>query len=376
MDAINDRLGFRILLPFAWLYLALMLTAPASAQTRAKLEKELRKIIKYEPEIKLDKVKGYSIGILNGDSTYIFNYGYHNAAQNLAIDSQTQFELGGLTKVFTAALVEILMEEGLLHVDSSLQTYLPALCHNPGLAHLTVKDVLSHRSGFPKMPDEFGLHQTEVNNPYAHYRKTQLLDYYRNFQAQDTAVVYHYSHINYALLEIVCEMVSKKDFGTLLKEKLFSPLGMDQTTLAGMKNMAQGHSINGQEVAPWQFSSFAAAEGLKSSMQDLLYFVRLQLSGGNHQLVPLLQRTQEKMIETDYSKWVAAAKGWHIVERRRFPPTIAHTGTTSGFRAFAAFIPDTQTAVVILSNSEASTGGLGYHILRMLNGNWKRKKRK
>ena len=138
--------------------------------------------------------------------------------------------------------------------------------------------------------------------------------------------------------------------------------------------MAQGHSVRGEPMSPWTFASFAASEGVKTSMHDLLRFVHFQMNEQAHALSSVLLRTQEKLEVSDYNKRFFAGKGWHIIERKKFYPTIAHTGSTSGFRSFIGFVPETQTAVILLCNSESTTGGLGYHILRMLNNNWKKKK--
>ncbi|MEO0776496.1 MAG: serine hydrolase [Bacteroidota bacterium] len=362
----------------AWTVGALLGLVPlhSTAQSRKKLEKEIQKIIRFEPEVSVDRVLGYSIGILVGDSSYVFNYGFRDRIGGAAVDATTRFEIGGLSKVFTATLVEVLVAEELLHPDSSLHHYLPPICHNPALAQLRLIDLIGHRSGFPKTPPDFALHQTQLDNPYAHYRKTELLDYYRHYAPPAEQRAYHYSHLNYALLEVICELVTQQDFGSLMEEKLLGPLGLTQSSFGVEGNLAQGHRINGQAVAPWTFRAFAAAEGLKSSMQDLLRFIRLHLDGTELEWDSLLAGTREKITPTDYSKWVSAAGGWHVIERKRFPPTIAHTGSTSGCRAFAAFVPATRTAVVILTNSGESTGGLGYHLLRMLNHNWKIKKQK
>lgn len=346
------------------------------SQTREKMEKEIGKIIKLEPSIHLENIPGYIIGVIKQDSTYIFGYGNTGTPQKTVPTRNTAFEIGGLSKVFTASLVEILVSEGQLHMDSSLNHYLPMIYQNREMGHVKLIDLLSHASGLPKMPTEFGAHEKEPNNPYAHYSKKDLLQFYKNFEPSPGLAKYNYSHVNFALLEVIIEQKLQRSFETVLREKLLNPLQLNQTfiTASDTTLVAQGHSIGGQKSQPWRFSSFAGSEGIKSSMEDLLHFAKLNLSPTAHLLSPILQKTHEKRTMTDYSNRAFAAKGWHVLEKKRFYDTIIHTGNTSGFRSFFAFIPESQTAVIVLSNSEMATGGLGYLIMRMINANFNKRK--
>ena len=168
MNAIEDRRRLNHWLAFTMGALLWLVPLHALAQSRKKLEKEIQKIIRFEPEVALDRVLGYSVGILVGDSSYLFHYGFRDRVNGAPVDEETRFEIGGLSKVFSAALVEVLIAEELLHPDSSLQHYLPPICHNPALANLRLIDLMGHRSGFPKTPPDFALHQSTPDNPYAH----------------------------------------------------------------------------------------------------------------------------------------------------------------------------------------------------------------
>jgi CubicO group peptidase (beta-lactamase class C family) len=68
-----------------------------------------------------------------------------------------------------------------------------------------------------------------------------------------------------------------------------------------------------------------------------------------------------------------AAMGWHVLRHRKRPDIVTHTGSTAGHRATIAFVKETKTGVVILSNSPFGHNGLEFSILRMLNDDWKRK---
>ena len=350
---------------------------PANSQNAKKLDKEIRKLIEYEAELKMELIPACVIGIIAEDSTYILQYG--SGLDEFAVDENSIFEIGGLTKVFTAALVELLAEEEVLHLDSSLNYYLPPAYQNKNPGAPTLNQLLIHTSGLPLLPAEFGLHELENNNPYAHYTKPQLLEFYKSFTfGADRDNYYHYSHVNYALLEVAMEQATQTSFPQLLEEKILLPLNLKHT-FTGYKDslpITPGFTKGGLSTKPWIFKSFRASEGMRSTVSDLLKFAAQNMWGEESHLSPLLRKIQVRAVPTGYNKNIYAAKGWHIMEKKKYYDLVVHTGHTSGSRAFLGMVSETGTAVVILSNSEYSTGSLGYLILRMLNRYWKKDKKK
>lgn len=192
-----------------WLFgLALLigLGLNSDAQMRANLEEEINKIIRFDTEINNQNNPGYIIGVVVGDSSFVFPYGTIREDTLLAPNRETLFEVGGMTKVFTAALVHLLVAEEKIHYDSTLNSYLPAAYQNPNCADIRIVDLLYHTSGLPRMPLEFGAKEKEANNPYAHYTKKDLLEFYRDFQPIELPGKYLYSNLAYGLLEIVLEI--------------------------------------------------------------------------------------------------------------------------------------------------------------------------
>ncbi len=359
------------------LCLLLLWSSFCLAQGEKKMTKEIEKLIQLEPTLQLDEIPGYIIGIIQKDSSYTYS---HGAAQvNVAgpPNPQSIFELGGVTKIFTASLLEILANENLIDLNSLLNSYLPIPYRNPRLDQLRLIDLVAHSSGLPKMPTEFGAQESAPNNPYRNYSKEDLAIFFRDFIPEDGEAEYAYSHVNYALLEIAIEFKLQKSFEALMNEKVLVPLGLEKSFMRSKDSLQviQGHSIGGQVSKPWDFPSFAGSEGMKSCLEDLMRFAQVNLTPTAHPLSPILQKTHKELQVTDYSKNVFAAKGWHRLQRKKFNILI-HTGNTSGFRSFLGIIPETKTAVVVLSNSKRATGGLGFLLLRMINYNWNKRKAK
>ncbi len=341
------------------------------------LRKEIDKIIYYEAKINFKDVPGFIVGIIKQDSVQYFSYGSLYKKRTMQPTKNTLFELGGMTKVFTATLIEDLVQEGKLHYDSLLNSYLPSHLINPTATNVTLLDIISHRSGLPRLPTDFGIKELEPNNPYAHYTKRDLIGFYKKFNFPQGKQKYHYSHVNYALLEIVVENLLNKSFENVLRERILDPMQLLQTGIDldkyQRKMLALGYSNIGKPISDWKFQSFEGSVGLKSSAEDLMKFVKIQLAEESpFQL--LTSSMHAKIDPTFIDKNSHIAKGWHVLENKRYFDVIAHTGNTDGHRSFMGFVKETQTGVIVLSNSESSTNGLGYHILRMLNNNWKKRK--
>lgn len=363
---------------FTW-FVLVFLNVHLSAQDRSLLKNEVDKIIYHETEITLDKTPGFIVGLLIGDSTYVFPYGHAARNTDQVLSPENIFELGGITKVFTANVIEILVSNNQLNYEDLLNDFLPEEFQNQNAKELNILQLVTHTSGLPRMPAEFGIKEIEDNNPYKYYSKNDLLQFYANFFWINDGS-YLYSNVNYALLEIVIEKVTGSTYEEVVQDLILSPLEMDNSfyNFDGQNNyskITKGYSITQKAVQPWMYKSFSASEGLKSNMNDLVKFVRKNLTASelkdDYSMAPLLT----KNVVTPLNEKIYSGKGWHTVVQRNTPDIHIHSGTTAGHRSFIGFVKSSQTAVIVLSNSEYTQNGLGFHLLRLINGNWKKKKK-
>jgi len=362
-----------------------------NAQISAELEKEIGKIIYYDTEISFKNTPAYLIGVQLGDTSFVFSYGHTATNQGSPPKSDQLFEIGGLTKSFTALIAGILMNEEKIHPDSSINSYLPPQFQNPTAKSITVLDLVQHTSGLSRLPIGIGLKETDPANPFGDYTKHDLLTYYaevdfisinkntRPFK-KNKSKQYKYSHTSYAVLEIILELASDLTYEQLLQKYIFQPCGMNQSgvhefTTVNRNKIVKGYSLGGQPTPPWQMRSFAGSEGIKSSMDDLLKYMRASLKNKTHQLGPVLAQNQQPLIKTDMAKHIFGGNGWHIITNKNYYDVVMHAGSTTGYRSFMGFVAESETGVVILANSPHSMNGLGLLILRMVNNNWKRTKK-
>ena len=347
------------------------------AQDSARIEKDLKKIIYYDADIDFEKVPGMVVGIIHGDSTYTYSFGSLSKAEDIIPTQNSIFELGGITKVFTASLVEILVDEGLMDYETNLNDYLPTPIRNDK-SDMSLYEAITHTAGMPRLPHGIGKREREANNPYAYYAKSDLFDFYKNYYPViDEENRYQYSHVSYALIETAIENVTGQKFEEVLYEKLLAPLKMDDTNIDLTEDqesrLSPGYNILGNPTKPWRFSSFKGSVGMKSSVSDLLKFVHVQMGDTNPAYATLFENMHNPLYETAVAKGNYIVKSWHVIKTKNHN-VVLHAGSTSGHQAFVGFVKETNTGVVILSNSENSTNSLGYLILRYLNQNWKKVK--
>lgn len=338
-----------------------------------KLEKAVKQLVYYD--VDFQHHVGIMVGIVEGDSTYIYRFGETEMGNGKLIPKDAVFEIGSNTKVFLSALTQILVDEGQLQWTDSIGQYLnPSEC-SKSLARKTLLNLATHTSGLPRMPTNFIEKEQNPTNPYANYTTTDLIDFLKNYEVSLRKGRYQYAHVNYAVLEYILEKHTQQSLEQLLQTKVFQPLGMPNTSLllseVLQQKMTPSYDLTGKKVAPWVCQTFKGALGLKSSMPDLLQFVQANLN--TTLLTASLEKTHEPHYNT-FNKKVNVAKGWHLVRpKKRHYSIISHQGITNGHQVYIGMIKETKTGVVVFSNTKNDLKNLGFYMLKMLNRNWKRK---
>lgn len=335
---------------------------------------QVDRIIRHDTEISLDRTPGFVVGIIDQDTTFVVDFGSGIKGGKVPLTDTTLFELGSITKVLSATLLTQLVEVGIIDPAASLNTYMPAESRNPRLDHLTVIDLMLHTAGLPKRPKDFGMKGSIAVDPYRYYSKSDLLEFYSEF-IPPKKPKHNYSHTGYGLLEVVIENASGQAYEDVLREYLLEPIGMSSTFISYPEDkdiVTPGYTFSGREADPWHFNSFAASEGCKSNLRDLLRFMQSTMDKQGPWYSALLPYLDTD-IRSDLGRKTFAGPGWHIVKTRKWYDILTHSGVTSGHHSYVSIVPETRTGVVILSNSAVGTEDLSFLILRMINYNWDRK---
>jgi CubicO group peptidase (beta-lactamase class C family) len=340
--------------------LALLIAVSASAKPPADLQKKLDDFVKGGPG-------GVAVAWVDADGTTYFSSGTMAAADPRAITPDSEFEIGSVSKVFTALL--LVESERLGKVsrnDAAAKYLLPAA--DPAqatLAKITLLSLTTHTSGLPRLPSNLGLTPGD-NDPYARYDDAKLIAALRTDGAVATpgrsAV---YSNFGVAVLGEALAAAWGTSYAEALSAHVLTPLGMKATSvgLAGQPppaNLAPGH-VAGQVVPNWTFQAVAPAGALRSSARDMARFLAACLAksdGPLHSAIEATLQPQTPSAETGGHLGLA----WILTDDADLP--IAwHNGATAGSHAFVAFSRKTGAGVVILSNIQQPSEALGFSLL-------------
>ena len=333
------------------------------------LSREIDKLIRYETELKVNDHQGFVIGIVDADTCFFRSLG-RDADQ---LNEQSIFEVGSVSKVFLSSLVNVLASKKMMSLSDKVNESVMDIHANEELDNITLEDLLTHQSGFPKRPSFFGVKEKYINNPYAAYTQADLMDFYKSY-SPNFKNKYRYSHTNYALAEWMIERSTDMTLNDAMNEHLIEPLGLINTFIhRDSVDIAHGYNRADIRVNPWTYQSFAGSEGVKSTAEDLCTFTRLFFERSEHPFSDVLRESLSPIVQTNYDKNIYMGLGWHIVKQRKNYNIIMHSGQTSGHHTILMMIPETDTAVIILSTNAGGTQNLAYELLRMINYNWKRK---
>lgn len=333
------------------------------AQNGAFLKSQIERAIKYENRYDSTQTTGLIIGCIDHDSSWIFPFGHISKTNSQKPDASTFFEIGSLTQTFTAANLHFLVRQGILSYDSTVNTYLKPEQQFPAGDKITLLNLVTHTSGLPKLPDDWGALEENKEQPFANYTEGALFNFLKKHDTTEWKQgQYLFSNLNFVLAGLV---LNNKN-----TDELWWQPFVDKPTVS----FTQGYNLAGQAVPIWTVADiFEPAVGGCSNMNQLLGFVQWQLNVDSLDRKQLLEETQKAIFPTKINKNTFIGKGWHVFkERKSFPICIA-SGATGGHSVAIAFMPQTKTGVVVLSNSRAIQGVLAIAILKVLNNNWKRK---
>ena len=332
------------------------------AQNGHFLKRQIERAIAYENRYDSSPTTGLIIGCSDNDSSWVFPFGNVSKTLNQKPDESTFFEIGSLTQTFTAANIQFLVQQGLVNLDSTINTYLKPAQQFAAGYKITVLHLLTHTSGLPKFTDDWGTIETNKEQPYSNYTEGGFFDFLKRHNATEWQQGHYlFSALNYVLLGQILKNQNEAAWWQPFADKSFVAL-------------AQGYNLGHQPVPTWQVVPlFEPAVGGCTNMTQLMGFMQWQLNIDSLDKNGLLKETQQVVFPTKINKHTFVGKGWHIFKfKKRFPICLS-SGATNGHSAVMIFMPQTKTGVVILSNSRVIQGSLAMSILKILNNNWIRK---
>lgn len=312
----------------------------------------------------IDKINavGLSIGILKDGKMMIYNYGETTKGNGKLPGSNTMFEIGSVTKTFTATLLAWYAQQGKVSLTDPITKYLPdSVTSNKELSGITLQMLSNHTSGLPRVPFNLSTGDKDAD-PYAAYDDAKLFYFLKNCKPLSIpGTKYDYSNTAVGLLGVILERVSGVSYDKMVKDVIAKPLAMSHTaqhlTAGERKTLTAVYDEKGGEVIPWNFQSIAGAGCLRSTVSDLLNYAAANMTDNNSTLYKAMRLTHEITVE----KGSKVGLGWHFSGKGS--PWLWHNGGTGGSSSFVAFNPDKKVAVVILSNAATSVDDIAKEIM-------------
>ena len=201
-----------------------------------------------------------------------------------APDAGTVFEIGSITKVFTAALLAEMAGREEVRLNQPVAELLPPGVRIPSYRGraITLAHLAEHTAALPRLPRNFWATVTDLKNPYRDYQVVHLYEYLSRAAIgfpPGTGVAY--SNLGAGLLGHVLALRAGRPFEDLLAERVLRPLGLADTGITlsvdQAARLAPGHTFKGEPTPGWDFPSLAGAGALRSTAAEMLTFLRANL---------------------------------------------------------------------------------------------------
>jgi len=323
--------------------------------TLAEVE-SIESIVK--PFLEDKRTKGLSIGIIKDGKTEFLNYGSLSANDESEPTQENIYEIGSITKTFTASLLVQMAEEGLVKLDDPVSKYLPkGVCTWPTEKSITLQDLSSHHSGLPRLASNFFATVSDNSNPYKDYNVDHLYAYLKTFKgvAKEKRNV-EYSNLGVELLGHILGLVSEQSYEEMVTERIFKPLEMHNTTItfdeSHLKKLAVGHDERGNQTSNWDFPTFGGAGAIRSTTEDMLKYLEAQMSN------EMYAKAHDAKLDMGGKSKIGL--GWITTTTKNGEDIVWHNGGTGGYRSTGGFVKNHNLGVIVLNNSALSVDEIGF----------------
>jgi CubicO group peptidase (beta-lactamase class C family) len=307
-------------------------------------------------------VPGVAVGIIHGDREEVEGFGVTSLKHPLEVDPDTCFQIGSITKTFTATAVMRLVEQGKLDLDLPVRTYVPELrlADEAVARSVTLRHLLNHTGGwvgdyFPALGRGDDVLMKVVGR----------LD--RLEQLTPLGTVFSYNNAGFYVAGRAIESVTEMPFEIALQELVLVPLGLENAYVFPEDVMTDrfvvGHDRSGQVARPWALPRITSpVGGLITSVRDLLRYARMQWAPGEF-LTPKslaeLRRPQAPVGRPPGFGFPVFGEsvglGWFLVHLGG-RPFITHPGGTNCQLTRILVGPEDRFAVVVLTNHDDGLG--------------------
>jgi len=352
---IDCRRGFSHLF---WMAGILFLSSTTLAASSTTVQPDYASIGEFiTHQLEAEAIPGAAVAFIS-DHQIVHEQGFGVAGRSgIAMDAFTPIALGSLTKSFTAIAIMQLVEEGSVHLDTPIKTYLYEFesTTDERMAAISVRHLLQHRSGFSTYDGNVGQadysqRQDALDRAAARLAGVQL--------ATAPGSQFKYSNANYQLLGLILERIDALPFETVVQQRILDVLSMDasfvRSNAADNPDPADGHRFWGHVAVYFDKPTpraIVAQGGVYASAHDVALYL-LDLMSPRPRL--LTEASRDQLFEvSDKSADRPYGFGWTVQQYQTYRE-IFHGGANPGFETLSGFVPEQGSGYVILMN--AGTG--------------------
>lgn len=266
------------------------------------------------------------VGLVDESGSHIVGCGKLDKGTNQEVDGDTLFQIGSVTKTFTALLLQDMIARGEMNLDDPAAKYLPQSVKMPTRngKEITLRQLVIHTSGLPANPGNLG-------SSWAGYTADQLYAFLSGYKLRhDPGAQYKYSNLGASLLGQVIALKAGTNYESLVVDRICRPLKMDCTRV----------------VRDDRSPIFFPQGGLSSTANDLLKYVSANLGLTQTSLTPVLEKTHEAQVQSGVPTQNLGS--WFVVSDPQGRKFVLHDGDAGGYSAFVIFDETRHRGVVVL----------------------------
>ena len=312
---------------------------------------------------------GIVVGVISPAGRRVVTYGALDTTGRRPVDGDSLFEIGSVTKTFTALVLQDMALRGQVGLDDPVAKYLPEGTKVPSFGghEITLRHLATHTAALPPNLPNPAMKRAE--EAFDHTSEADLYRFLATYQLpREPGTEWAYSNLGVGLLGVALSRRAGMDLETLVRQRVTGPLGMTSTAMTVpaplQARLATGYDAFVRPTAPIAIGPAEAAAGLiRSSANDMLKLLAAETGNVKTPLKPAM----DAMLIQDRAEMPGGfrqALGWMVLD---LPSgrIVTHSGGTFGQRAFAAFNTKTREGVIVLSNAEGATGAddIGLHII-------------
>lgn len=315
-----------------------------------------------------------SVGLVDKDDIKFLNYGKITKESEVVPTNNIVYEIGSITKTFTAILATVLEQKGIISLEKSIINFLPEFQDSDfDKRKINLFHLLTHTSGISEF--SVGVFTSQMFSLMTRgksqikeygYDLDTFLKYTSNLKLRDEpGSTFRYSNIGFGLVGKILERITDKTYSDLVKIHICDIISMKDTGINILEShkdkLSTGYSIKNKQADYWNIPAIESAASLRSTTRDMMKFLKMNLEFGETTLSSASRQCQQTKLNPKipytmkfFTKSVGISLstfrlGWFV-----FPQDngniLGHDGGTQGFSSFMAINPENHSGVIILTN--------------------------